>query len=154
MAVIHFVLLVTHSSPLSNISYWYRISYIANLLITLKRWRVGDEWIDLVNLTFSTRYRTLGWRVGDECFEMNHRCNRKSHNNLQRWGWRVDELCKNSFFQSVVSHHVRVWRLIQKKQRQILRCLDCKCIFFARVFIEGGALLPLFAYNALIINRK
>ena len=26
--------------------------------------------------------------------------------------------------------------------------------FFARVFIEGGALLPLFVYNALIINRK
>ena len=154
MAVIHFVSVVTHSSPLNSISCWYRISCIVNSPVTLKRWRVGGEWINLVNLTFSTRYKALGWWVGDECFEMNHRCNHKSHNNLQRWGWRVDELYENSFFKSVVSHHVRVWRLIQKKAKADFTMSGLQVHFFARVFVEGGALLPLFEYNTLIINRK
>ena len=38
------------------------------------------------------------WRVGDECFKMNHRCNYKSLSSLQRWGWRVAELYENLFF--------------------------------------------------------
>ena len=60
MAVIHFVSLVTHSSPIGGISFWYRISYIDNSLVALKMWRVGDEWIARVLSTFSVRYKDLG----------------------------------------------------------------------------------------------
>ena len=98
MAVIYFVSLVTHSSPLWDLSSWYIMNYRANSLVTLKWWRVGDEWNSRVNVTLPIRYVGFWWWVGDECFKMNHRCNQKSHNDLQRWGWRVDECCKNSFF--------------------------------------------------------
>ena len=57
-------------------------------LVTLK---MGDEWIGSVSCSVLKWYAMWWWWVGDEWSEMNHRCNIKSHSNLQRYGWRVDE---------------------------------------------------------------
>ena len=45
-----------------------------------------------------SKLQRFWWRVGDECFKMNHRCNYKSLSSLQRWGWRVAGLYENLFF--------------------------------------------------------
>ena len=96
--MIHFVSLVTHSSPSSGLSSWYRMNYWEDSLVTLKMVTSGwwVKWSCKCHIV--NEIQRFRWRVGDECFEMNHRCNQKSHNDLQRWGWRVDECCKNSFF--------------------------------------------------------
>ncbi len=56
------------------------------------------------------------------------------------------------FFQSVVSYLVRVWRLILKNAKADFAMSGLQMHFFAKDFIEGGTLLPLFVYNTLIIN--
>ena len=89
-----------------------------------------------------SKIQRFGWWVGDECFEMNHRCNQKSHNNLQRWGWRVAELYENSFFQSVVSHHVRVWRLILKNAKADFAMFGLQVYFFRESFYRGVHFYP------------
>ena len=47
---------------------------------------------------------------------------------------------------------MRVWRVILKNAKADFAMSGLQVHFFARVFIEGGALLPLFVYNTLIIN--
>ena len=153
--MIHFKTLVTHSSPLSGISCWYRTSCMANLLVTLKRvtsgWRVNRP----CKCQILNKIQGFGWWVGDECSKMNHRCNPKSHNNLQRWGWRVDELYENSFFSKRCYPPVRVWRVILKNAKADFAMSGLQVHFFAKDFIEGGGtLLPLLGYNTLIINWK
>ena len=62
-------------------------------LVTLKK---GDEWISLATCYISRWYTMWGWRVGDEWNEMNHRRNNLYLSTIRRFGWRVDECCKNS----------------------------------------------------------
>ena len=64
-------------------------------LVTLKK---GDEWNNLVTCSVSEWYAMYGWWVGDEWNQMNHRCNLLDLKAIQRFGWRVAEYCKNSFF--------------------------------------------------------
>ena len=151
--MIHFASLVTHSSPLSSISFWYRKSYIANSLVTPKKWRVGDEWINLLYTTFSTRYKDLGDEWVTSVLKWITAVIVRLTMTCSVEGDELTSYVKILFFKALL-FTCACLTFNSKKCKAHFVMSGLQVHFFAKVFVEGGTLLPLFVYNTLIIKRK
>jgi hypothetical protein len=59
-------------------------------------------------------------------------------------GDELTSFSKILFFQSVVSHYVRVWRLILKNAKADFAMFGLQVYFFVKVFIGGCTFTPFY----------
>ena len=117
--------LITHKWYIILISNELQSQFTHHPKDIINGWRVNFVY----NRHTLNNIQRFWWWVGDECFKMNHRCKQLTICKLQRYGWRVAEFRKNSFFQvkNSFAHSSFAYPSLCLRSRSVVSPFQVRC---------------------------